>query len=280
MIHSLLIGPQKENQRYSEVIRQIAYYSDQTQWNTDDPLFQPGLDVHRFDALILTGPVPFSAQLLGQYIKQKKNIYFVDQPELTTVDVRQLFKLFEESNNLVYPEIKELNHPLVQDFVNTTGSHLLFRYNKDVTHKKQIRPALLNALSFVTLLSPMQVKKVDINSIETTSEGRPAFKIRLKMFDSSIAYIILKLENKNEHSILLESKNGNFIFNFTGNYLENIHGTRFTSDLVTESDLLRKSLESFALCIILNKKPLFTFYHYTLVYYLLDKFEHILLSSF
>lgn len=280
MIRCLLIGQQNDIQVYSEIIAKINYFGDQAYWITDNPTVDSKFDIGSFDAFFFVSPISNGAQLFREFIKAKNNIYFVDQPTLAPSVINQLLKLADESHNLLYPEIKELNHPLVQDFVHTTGSHLLFRYSKDVSSKKQIRPALLNALSFITLLSPMQVKKVDINSIETTTEGRPAFKIRLKMFDSSIAYIILKLENKNEHSILLESKNGNFIFNFTKNYLENIHGARFMSDLTSDHDLIAKSLESFALCIIMNKKPLFTFYHYSLAHYLLDKFERILLNSF
>ena len=280
MIRCLLIGQQKDIQLYSEIIAQINYYEEPVYWDIDAPSITINFDFHSFDAFFIVSVLPDHSQLLSELIKVKSNIYFVDQPKISIPEFKELFKLSQEADNLIFPEIRELNHPLVKDFIETNGGHLLFRYNKDIASKKQIRPALLNALGFITLLSPMQVKKININSIETTTEGRPAFKIRLKMFDSSVAYIMLKLENKNEHNILLESKNGNFIFNFTENYLENVHGARFESEDANEHDLIHKSLSSFALCIIMNKKPPFTFYHYSLVHYLLNKFEHILLTSF
>lgn len=280
MISCLFIGRQKDIHFYAEIIAKVNYFGDLTYWDIEGAGFDPGYELNLFDAIFLLSPIANGFQLLQNLIRAKSNIYFVDQPNLSPLEITQLFHLFDESHNLIFPEIKELNHPLVQEFVYTSGSHLLFRYSKDVASKNQIRPALLNALSFITLLSPMQVKKVDINSIETTDDGRPTFKIRLKMFDSSIAYIMLKFENKNEHNIILESQNGNFVFNFTGNYLENIHGTRFKGDPTSENDLISKSLQSFALCIIMNQQPLFTFYHYSLVHYLLNKFEGILRANF
>jgi len=125
----------------------------------------------------------------------------------------------------------------------------------------------------------MQVKKIDINTIETSESGRPVFKVRLKMYDSSVAYFVLKLENNNEHSIQIESQNGSFIFNIAQNYLENIHGVKFKGAPITENELLRKTIDTFGLHIILNSSNRFGFHHYTLAIKPLYKITNYLQNS-
>ena len=281
MISCLLIGNSKDIKIYSALLDNLNYFGKQSfltidegnafQWNTNSLLF---------DAIFIVSQIKGINELFEKGIKLKSNIYFVDQAKLSKIELKNIFNLHQESNNLLFPEIKELHHPLVQEFINTTGSHLIFRYNKDIISKNHVRMALLNALSFLTILSPIQVKKVDISSIEKTNNGRPALKISLQLYDSSIAYIIINIENNKEHNIVIESKTGNFVFNFTHNYLENVNGVRFTCKETSDSDLTYLSLESFAHCIILNKKPFFSFYHYTIVFNLLSKFDNIFLHSF
>lgn len=281
MISCLLIGNTKDIQLYSALIAELNYFGEQKFIAVDEKnTHLSNIDSETFDALFILSPLKEISELLVKEIKLNHNIYFVDQPNISTIEIKELFKLQQESKNILFPQITELNHPLVQEFISTSGSHLLFRYNKDISSKHQVRFALLNALCFITILSPIQVKKVDVSSIEKTNDGRPAFKIRLQLFDSSIAYIIIKLENKKEHNILIESKSGNFIFNFTENYLENVHGIRFKSKEISDTDLVNKSLESFAHCIIFNKQPSFSFHHYTIVFNLLSKIENILMHSF
>lgn len=230
------------------------------------------------DALMLVSAVK-TADWLILPIKLKCNIFLCDQPFLSLADLNRLFQLHTESRNLIYLQIEELHHPLLEDFIETTGHHLLFRYTRNINSKKEVRHALINALSLLTLMSPLQVKKIDISSISPDKKGRPAYKIRLKMYDSSLAYLVLRLSAKAEHNIIIESKNGNFSFNFTQNYIENIHGTRFEGDKTTDEQLISKAIDNFALCIIMNEHPPFTFFHYSLVFQLLNKFENILLQS-
>ena len=100
------------------------------------------------------------------------------------------------------------------------------------------------------------------------------------MYDSSICYIMIKIDNQKEHELLIETNSGNFIFNLAENYLENIHGTKFKSEEIADDDLVRKSLESFALNIIINKKPSFSFHHYAQSISILSKIENILIDNF
>ena len=100
------------------------------------------------------------------------------------------------------------------------------------------------------------------------------------MYDSSISYIIIRVDPTPEHNIIIESKGGSFTFNFTENYIENIHGVKIPSTPVTEEELRLKSLRSFALNITLNKKPAYNLTHYALSVNILSKLENILMNGF
>ncbi|MDA3929113.1 MAG: hypothetical protein PF541_09145 [Prolixibacteraceae bacterium] len=281
MIRSLIIGTEQKIDLYLRLISQLNYFGETQKMvlkNNEKPPSDYFYEL--FDAIFIVSSIPNPFQFFEDRIKSQCKLYLVDQPTLSIAELNELDKLNAESGNLLYIEVVELQHPLVQDFISTNGSHLMFRYNKSINNRKSIRTTLLNAICFLSILSPMQVKKIDINSIETTQDERPVLKIRLKLFDSSIAYIIIKFESKNEHSILIETKDGSFTFNFTEKYLENIYGKKFRCDLITDDELILKSLESFALHIILNNNPTFSFHHYCLAIIPLMKIENILQNSF
>lgn len=281
MIRPLIIGAETDLDRYSKLIAQSKYFGQQ-QHLPCNGINVPEIDLSAFsyDAIFLVTPLNGVMPLFEQAIKLKNNFYFVDQPSLTRAEIARVDHLYLESGNLLFTEIVELEHPLVQDFISTSRSYLMFRYNKSISTTKQVRKTILSALCFLAILSPMQVKKIDINTIESADDDRPLFKIRLKMYDSSLAYITLKLENKNNHNIMIESPNGSFTFNFSQNFLENINGIKFKSDPVTEEELQFKTIETFGLHIILNNFPKFSFHHYSLSINPLDKILNILQNSF
>ncbi|MGF7140858.1 hypothetical protein [Roseimarinus sediminis] len=279
MIRCLIVGQQEDIDRYLPIVSGISYFSKVNSLLLTDSVpdnYRQVLVAN--DALMLISAVS-DVDWLILPIKLQCKVLLCDQPHLSLTDLSKLFQLHTESRNIMYLQINELHHPLIEDFIETTGHHLLFRYTRSINSKKDVRSALVNALSLLTLMSPLQVKKIDISSISPDKKGRPAYKIRLKMYDSSLAYIVLKLNAQSEHSIIIESKNGNFTFNFTQNYIENIHGTRFEGEKTNDSQLISKAINSFALCIIMNEHPRFTFFHYSLVFQLLNKFENILLQS-
>jgi len=282
MIHSLIIGNNFDVEKYSLILSKSQFFDrvDTVLVNEKGEFPSDMNDFANFDAILLVSQLEKPYQLFFDLIKDRSNFYFSNQPNLSITELTNLDQLYIESGNLIFPEFKEINHPLIQEFISIQSNQLLFRYNKSVSSKREISPSLFNGLSFLSLLSPMPVKKINVNSIETTNSGRPEIKVRLKMWDSSICYIIIKIDNRNEHSILLESKNGNFNFNLAENYLENIHGTRFKSEEVTDEELLQKTVDSFAMDIILNKKPIFSFNHYLLSINILSKIENILSNSF
>ena len=280
MIRSLIIGNEPDVKRYSNILGSSKYFGIQEHLLVAEnklPLIP--LSEKSFDALFLVSNFINAYSLFESAIKTKSNFYFVDQQKLSLNELIRLNDLFLEAGNMMFPEILELEHPLMEEFISTKGSYLLFRYTKSVANKKLIRGAILSALSFLSLLSPMQVKKIDVNSLDTSETGRPVFKIRLKMYDSSVAYVILKLENKEEQSILIESQDGSFLFNLQENYLENIHGIRFYGEPITPEKLLLKNLEAFGLNIILNKDNKFNFNHYYLSVKSLLKISSILENS-
>lgn len=281
MIHCLLIGKENDLNFYSGIISSLKFFGKISSMKIDETNDEKlNKDLDSYDAFIVVSPIKGSYDLFLKLIRSESNIYFVDQPELKTPDLSLLEQAANESGNILQPEIKELHHPLVQDFISSQNNHLLFRYSKSISGKKYIRESVLSALSFLSLLSSMPVKKIDINSIETTKSGRPAIKVRLKMYNSSICYIIITIDNQKEHELLIETNSGNFIFNLAENYLENIHGIKFKSEETTDDDLVRKSLESFALNVILNKKPIYSFHHYAQSLSILTKIENILIDNF
>lgn len=272
MIHSLLIGNELDILRYSKILEQSKYFGtiDKLVYNTPD---LPNIELTNktIDALFLLSEFNNTFPLFEQVLKLNIKFYFIDQPSLEKEQLQYLNKLYQESGVLMHPETNELAHPLLDEFLSTKKHYLLFRYTKSIAHKKYARESIYSALSFLSLLSPMQVKKIDINSFETSETGRPLIKIRLKMYEGSIAFIILKLENKNDCSILMESHEGSFTFNLSENYLENIHGIQFKGEEANLDDLVKRNIDQFGLNIILNNKHKFTFNHYCLTIKTLTK---------
>ncbi|MFA9391213.1 MAG: hypothetical protein ACERKD_15495 [Prolixibacteraceae bacterium] len=281
MIQSLIIGNEVDIALYSGIIAQSSYFGQLNSLQlVNNRLIENNLPEQRFDALFLVSQLEEPYPIFEQSIKSKSNIYFVDQPFLSDKDLVVLDQLNVESGNLLFTEVLELEHPLVQEFISTRGNYLMFRYNKSIASKKHIRKNLLSALCFLSILSPMQVKKINVNSMETSERGHPTLKIRLKMYDSSIAYIFLDFETTEEHNIMIESQKGTFQFNLSQNFLENIHGVHFKSSPISNDELLLKTIESFGLHIIMNTPSKFSFHHYCLSINTLDKILNILQNSF
>lgn len=282
MIKCLLIGQESDIEKYSRAMSQSNYFKSVDGYPID---VKTASEIRissfeKFDALLLVSKLMYPSPFLSESIKGGKNLFFTDQPELTVSDLNKLEQLYNESGGLIVPEFIELNHPLVEDFITVEPKHLQYSYTKSLVGKKDIRPSLITALGFLSLLSSMPVKKIDVSTIETTSLGRPSIKVRLKMYDSSVCHILMDIDNKNEHEITIESAKGNFNINLAANYLENVHGSKFFSPEVTDSLLLERTLNSYAMNIILNTKPVFSFHHYLLVVSLIVKIESILKNSF
>jgi hypothetical protein len=281
MIHCLIIGNKERVQYYLKLIAQINYFGERETLNLENNEIVPSdLNLKQYDALIIVSALQGIEQLLNKAIKLNTNIYFTEQTSFTPEILDHLEQLHNESHNLLYPEFLELQHPLMQGFIKPNNSHLKFTYSKSIVSRRQIRPTLLSTLYFNTLLSPMEVKKIDINSSTTTNEGRPSISLSFKMYDGSLSHIILNMDNKQKHHLTIEVQKGKYFFNFAENYLENSHGIQFKSKKITINELITKTLESFALCIILNHKPQFSFHHYTLSFKILTKIENILGNSF
>lgn len=280
MIRSLLIGTETDIEKYRKQIDRSKFFG-QLQSLLIEQVIEPTFTIsaYSFDACFLVSPNENIAPLFDQIIRQKKNFYFVDQPSLSRNECYQLDCLFQESGNIMFPEIIELEHPLIEDFMKTSGNYLMFRFNRSIQGSKQLRRSLLTALCFLSILSPMQIKKIDINNIEATGDVKPMIKIRLKMYDSSLAYIILKYEHQEHCSMTLEMQQGIFTFNFSQNYLENIHGIRFSTEAVKTDDLLFKTIEAFGFHIIMNTRPQFSFHHYCLMLQPLEKIMGILQNN-
>jgi hypothetical protein len=282
MIKSLLIGSESDVVHYSKALSQSKFFKSVDQHIiTNDGKFQADFEMFgNYDAIFLIGQLQKPFLFFSECIKTVRNLYFIDQPNFTNSDIENLEQLYSESGGLIFPELTELNHPLVEEFIEIEPHQLHYNYTKSIAGKKDIRLSLLTALGFLSLLSPMPVKKIEVGTFETTRLGRPSIKVRLKLYDSSVCNILLDIDNKNEHIIAIESPKGNFIFNLTENFLENIHGSKFKTEEVTNEILLERTLNSFAMNIILNTKPVYSFQHYLSVISQLQKIENILKNSF
>jgi hypothetical protein len=282
MIKSLLIGRESDIGKYSQPLSQSKFFKSVDRYPiVNEAKFKVDFSrIENYDAIFLIGQLQKPFSFFSDCIKTVKNLYFVDQPELTNADIEKLERLYNESGCLLFPELTELNHPLVEEFIEIESNHLHYNYTKSITGKRDIRSSLYTALGFLSLLSPMPVKKIDVSTFDTTDLGRPSIKVRLKLYDSSVCNILLDIDNKNEHIIVIESPKGNFHFNLTENYLENIHGAKFHTEEVNDEILLERTLNSFAMNIILNTKPVYSFHHYLSVISLLQKIENILKNSF
>lgn len=280
MIRSIIIGKEADVEIYSQLISSSKYFGNYQPLIISEEMMWDNVSFQEFNAVVIVSPVPDCEFLFSKLFRLKQPAFFLDQPDLNNESLSRLNNLFEEASSLAFPEVPYLFHPLVQEFLTTNSQHLLFRYSKNISSRKQIRSTVLTALSFLSLLSPMQVKKFNIGTIESTNTGKPMIKIRLKLYDSSVAYIMLKMEKENDHNLLLESQKGILTFNFSENYLENAHGKKFICDPTTELNLKQKAIDEFALHIILNSKPTFNFHHYSLAHKSLSKIENILLNTF
>lgn len=281
MIRSLIIGTEEEIQPYCSIIEESNYFGafDTKVLLPQQPfIFEE--DLKLYDAIFITQARLNKDPLFELLLKSNCNIFISDQSNFSNKTISKLHKIFLESGTLVFPYIPLLNHPLLTEFLITNSNHLLFAYNESIPFKTDLRFSILSALALITLLSPMQVKKISINTLDLTEHGQPTFKFRLRLFDSSLAYINITIENTKHHTIKIETRNGKFSFNLIENYIENSTGNKFICDLLSPTDLLKSSINQFAMHIILGTKPKFDFTLYKLSFNTLSKIENILKNTF
>ncbi|MDA3878796.1 MAG: hypothetical protein PF436_00270 [Prolixibacteraceae bacterium] len=281
MINCLIIGTQKSVETYKQNVSNLTFFSKTETLILDTKTsIIPYVDFKKYDALIFADCNKNIKSIIETAIKLQCNIYFTDQRWVNSEITSEWLKYQNEANCLFFCEIPELKNTLSEDFLQTYNRTLLVKYQKNIESGSHVRSALLNALAFINLMNAMQVKKVDINSMDTTPNGKPVIKIRLKMYDNSIGFISLKQTTKTEHSLEIQTRNEKFFFNFSDSYLENSHGIKFTSAPTMQNDLIIKSIEAFALNIIQNNQPSFTLFHYNAVLSIIDKIENILSENF
>ncbi|HKK82376.1 MAG TPA: hypothetical protein VJ909_09010, partial [Prolixibacteraceae bacterium] len=222
MIKCLVIGNQKSVESYSILLEGIRFFShiEKHIIEENNPII-PYINFTKYDALIFT-KAPFQIKpFIESAIKQQSNIYFTDQSWMDTDTCADWIKLTSEANNLFYIEIPELRHPMTDDFLKSYKHNSVITIHKSLNTQNEARRTLLNAVSFITLKNPIQVKKIDINSMDTSPRGKPVTKIRLKMYDHSLGYVFLTYDQNNEHILQIEDKQERFTFNFKEAYLEN-----------------------------------------------------------
>lgn len=281
MIKCLIIGTQKSVNSYAKKAESIPFFSlVEKQIIEEHTPIVPFINLNRYDAFLFVQNPPQITPFIEKAMKHQCNIYFTDQSWINAQICSEWLKINAEANNLFFIEVPEILHPMTQDFLLSYNRNSTIEYLQSIVSNSQIRPILLNALSIFSLINPFQVKQIDINSMGTTSNGKPVIKIRLKMHDHSFAHIKLRLKSKEEHTLKIENNKGLFYFNYNEGYLQNSHGSRFVNDIIPPQHLTSINLESFAFQIIQNKKPAFTLFQYQSVLKILDTIQNILVQNF
>lgn len=277
MIKGLILGTKESASTYTTYLEQVRFFSkaETVILSTDNPTI-PYINFKNFNAIIFADCPKNIKPIIETAIKHQCNIYLTDQKWLSSNITQQWLSIQREANNLFFCEIPELANPLTEDFLQTYNQTQLIQYEKNIIRRNDIRQTLINALSFICLTNTFRVKKIDINSMDTTLKGKPIYKIRLKMFDHSIAYIILKQTTRKEHHMMFQTQKEKFTFNFSQFYIENPNRVKFTCEPFTYNELITKNIELFALNIIQNKPPAYTLFHYNSVLNIIDKIENIL----
>lgn len=281
MIKCLIIGSRKSVDSYSKQVEGIRFFSlvEKQVIEENNPI-APFINFNRYDALLFAQTPPQISPFIEKAIKHQCNIYFTDQYWINAQTCEKWLKINTEANNIFFIEVPEIFHPMNHDFFVSHNRYSTIEYSQNIGSISHIRPTILNALGIFSLINPFQVKKTDINSMETTSSGRPVIKIRIKTHDHTYAFITLTLKSEEKHTLKLENNKSVFIFNYNEGYLQNSHGIRFNNDIISPKQLTTINLETFALQIIQNKKPAFTLYHYQSVLRIMDTIKNILLQNF
>jgi hypothetical protein len=282
MIQCLVIGNKEEVAYYTRIISRSKYFGMVRHLiavAVNEVQERKEFD-ENFDAVFIVSRFLEPLKLFSHFIKKGFNIYFIDQPELRKVETDTLEQLVNEGGGIIFPEVSELANPLLEEFISFQGKQFQLTYTKSVTGKKDYRQTLLTGISFISLLTSMAVKKINVNTIETSPNGRPLTKVKLKMYDSSVCDFFIIHDNNNSQTLKITSKSGSFFFNISENYVENINGSRFLISDISTEDLLFKTIETFALDIILNRKPTYSFMHYRTSVEILQRIEAILLANY
>jgi hypothetical protein len=268
MINALIIGTPGEVERYTELVRKSNYFRSAQSFpfldNTEDTT--PDFGNLHFDAVIFTGKFDHFYHTALQLAKSMIPVYFAYQPQLTKSELNEIEKTITESECIFFHETTELEHPIFQDFIQKQHRNLQFDYKRSTAGKSHIREALHNALTILSALSPMPIKRFNFSSYSPDNVLQNGIHIELQLFDHSECNIKVWINKNPFHQLNINSTMGNFFFDLYNSFIQNSSGTRFLSEVVSEDDLLFSSLEKFALCIILQKQPSFTFQQYTMIH--------------
>jgi len=270
MIRPMIIGTPQLTEKYSRLIAGSAYFKGLVRplANEDFTSTHQTEFLTKADVVFLLGKNEQFYEWVSNWIKIQVPVYFNEVPVLASGQWENLIKLVKESDSLFFPELVVLNHPLLEDFINTRPGKLKIDYRQNLPHKHGLRQALAEAFALVTLLSPMPVKKMNVN----TQQGK-ALEVDFSLLDHSEGRITLEIDRQAVHSIDLSWENSRFQFNLIEGFVQNHHGNRFPSVPWDEDKLILAAIEKFALSVITRKSQAIDIDRYGLVCNLIRKLE-------
>ncbi len=270
MIRPLIIGSPQLTEKYSRIISLSSYFPGKEKHFFLDVINSN----HHCDSLsdanvvFLVGKNEHFYELVSKWVKEQIPVYFTEVPELTPGQWESLIKLVKESDSLFFPELIVLNHPLLEEFINTRPGKLKIDYQQNLPNKQGVRQALAEAFALVTLLSPMPVKKMNVN----TQQGK-ILEVGFSLLDHSEGTITIEIDRKAVHTIDLSWTNNRFQFNLIDGYVQNHHGNQFPSLPWDDEKLTLAAVEKFALSVITRQSRAIDIDRYGLVCNLIRKLE-------
>lgn len=270
MIRPLLIGEPESVRYYSELVKQSAYFEQAVSigYSGNAEEIVASCFEKKADAILLAGRNTNFFEIVSSVIRCGIAVYFTDLPELSSLAWNSLGKLVKESGVVVFPELKGMYHPVLEEFLTPQTGHLSIGFRQNCPNKQAIPQLLTEAFSMVSVLSPMPVRKMNIHS----DQGKKLV-VDFALLDHSEGRIEVFIDREPLLRIQLDRANRTYYFDLVEGYVENHFGNRFPSQPWDNRIMSLISLEKFALSVITKNNQAFDFDRYLLVCSLIQKLD-------
>ncbi len=270
MIRPLIIGDTEASDLYRRLLKHSGLFSEPvcivpSQSEVD---LLAAFKEHRPDALLVVSHVEEFFDWVTDFIRMQVPVYFTGQTIMTEQQNTTIGKLLDESSSVFFPELLEINHPMLEDFIALQRSQLKFGYQRSVSGKMAIRRVLFEALCLLIRLSAMPVRKMDVN----TRQGN-SFIVDISLLDHSEGKIEIVVGKEPLHRISLSSDFGNFVFDLHEGTVENQFGNIFPFEPWNEEKMISITLQKFGMAIVNRDQFTVDFNRYLLVFNMIRRLE-------
>jgi hypothetical protein len=278
----MIIGTKAEVEKYATSLEKSAFYQKIIRKVVEDGsslCFEDGA-IEKADAIVIAGRLTGFSHWTRQFIRMQKAVYFVHQPNLSPNELTEIEKTTEEANGILYHETLILNHPLFTDFLTRQQGQLTLTLKRSVPSKANFISAISDMLYFISSFSTMPIKRMNFQSSFLKEYNSHGIQTEFQLYDHSICNVEVWISKEPSYMLQVTSSSGSFLFDVENAELQNSHGICFPSERQTEEELLSKSLNDFAQCIVFQKKPTFSFSQYQLIHNVLNKINQFLKDNF